>query len=76
MNLSTYVKTIRKSLKMSQRRFSVEIGEPRDNIANWEVGRANPPAVKLLVLQELAENKGIDIVALRRQVLFPDDIRS
>ena len=53
MDIAKYIKDLRKKLGMTQLELGEEINSNRDNIANYEVGRAIPPGDVLLKIQAL-----------------------
>jgi len=55
MELSVYVKAVRKLLGLTQSQLAMKIESKRVNIANYETGRAIPPGNVLLKIQELEQ---------------------
>ena len=53
MEISNYVKTIRKKLGLTRREFAELLNSNRFNIYNYEKKRAIPPGDVLLKIQEL-----------------------
>ena len=53
MTIAETIKKIRKSLGITQTALAEKIGSNRFNIANYETGRAIPPADTFLKIQEL-----------------------
>jgi putative transcriptional regulator len=62
------VKTIRRSLKMTQARFSDTFGFSLDAVKHWEGGRRTPEASARAFLTVIARNPGAVIAALHPQV--------
>ena len=56
MNIAKYIKNLRKALEMTQSELAKAIDSNRDNIANYETGRAIPPGDVLLKIQSLDPN--------------------
>ncbi|HPF88590.1 MAG TPA: helix-turn-helix transcriptional regulator [Candidatus Limiplasma sp.] len=55
--MQTRLKTIRKSMNLTQRQFADMIGVSRDVIASWEIGRVQPSeAILRLICNECAVN--------------------
>ena len=53
------LKTIRKSMSMTQRQFAERIGVSRDVVASWEIGRVQPSEAMLrLICRECAVGCG------------------
>ena len=49
------LKTIRKSMSLTQRQFAEQIGVSRDVVASWEIGRVQPSeAIVRLISKECA----------------------
>lgn len=59
------VKTIRKSLKMTQSCFSDTFGFALDSIKNWEMGRRKPEAAARILLTVIEKNPCAVLYALR-----------
>ena len=53
MRIKTTIKQIRKKLGLTQTELAKRIGSNRFNIANYETGRAMPPADVYLRIQDL-----------------------
>ena len=53
MNIENTIKQIRKNLGLTQIELAEKIGSNRFNIANYETGRAIPPANIFVRIQDL-----------------------
>jgi len=52
-NSANYIKSIRKSLGLTQKQLAEKTGSKRENIAKYETGKAMPPGDFILRLQQL-----------------------
>ena len=59
MDIAKYIRDLRKKLKMTQAELGKAISSNRDNIANYEIGRAIPPGDVLLKIQALDSDRGV-----------------